>query len=314
MAALTACQANSFGHVRKLGILLLNALVNHNFVYKTVGLLNKRWHFLSSVFVAYPASADYARAYVYERSLDVCRWSPWPVGLLWQNGKLGLMLVISSTEEDFLSPANYENLKVLAKRTEHIQHLLGASQKTFAGILPGVLFGKRLVRESIEREVTVEAVFKAEQEVRDAEGYDDTVPLIILGGRGFIGRRLVAKLELHGRKVHCVDINSKESCTALWPAHLTGTRAILINATKKAVLKEYVSRFWPELVLLNEVYPEPSDEEIDALTKLGSPAYHVVGVEAKSYPPFPKAYAGAIPCCAARLSNNMQVVVKKLNS
>ncbi len=191
--------------------------------------------------------------------------------------------------------------------------MLGASQKTFAGILPGVLFGKRIIRQSVEREVTVEAVFKAEQEVREREGYDGTIPVIILGGRGFIGRRLVAKLELNGRKVYCVDIVNDDRCTPSWPSDLLGSQAILINVTKKAVLREYVSHFWPELVLLNEVYPEPSDEEIGMLSKLGSRAYHVVGVEAKAFPSFPKAYAGAIPCCAARLSHNMRVVVKKLN-
>jgi hypothetical protein len=81
---------------------------------------------------------------------------------------------------------------------------------------------------------------------------------------------------------------------------------------KEDVLSRYLDLFWPELILLNEVYPEPSREEIETLKKIGSPAYHVVGVVAKSYPSFPKAYEGGIPCCGAWSSKDIEAIIKRL--
>lgn len=90
-------------------------------------------------------------------------------------------------------------------------------------------------------------------------------------------------------------------------------KAILINLTKKAALSQELDKFWQELVLLNEAYPEPSAEELKVLTDWGCQAYHIVGVKARSYPAFPKAYKGGIPCCAAWSSPQMEVLLKQLN-
>ena len=94
---------------------------------------------------------------------------------------------------------------------------------------------------------------------------------------------------------------------------LQGRETILINLTKKHALKSYLALFWKELVLLNETYPEPAKDEIEKLSKIGSPVFHVVGIKAVSMPSFPKDYRGGIPCCAARISENMEVLVKQLN-
>ncbi|MEH2264951.1 hypothetical protein [Nostoc sp.] len=186
--------------------------------------------------------------------------------------------------------------------------MLDADQKTFAGILPGVLFSKRLIRKTVEAQVTVAAVIKAEKKVRELEDLNKGTPLIILGSKGFIGRRLTA--ELIGREIFEVDIvqNNKDT----WPYHLYGKRAMLINLTRKAVLDNYLARFWSELILVNEVYPEPTGEELNKLTTQGNRAYHIVGINADAYPPFPKAYKGGIPCCAARLSDEMDVIIRKI--
>jgi len=94
---------------------------------------------------------------------------------------------------------------------------------------------------------------------------------------------------------------------------MQGRETILIDLTKKHALKSYLALFWKELVLLNETYPEPAKDEIEKLSKIGSPVFHVVGIKAVSMPSFPKAYRGGIPCCAARISENMEVFVKQLN-
>jgi hypothetical protein len=298
-------------HLRRKSILLVNTFLNHRSVFKTIGWFNRRWRFLETLFVAYPASDDYTRAYVSPKQRDCMRWHPWLVGLIWQNGTWGLVFIITSTETDFLDPQNKDNLKTLVDDMSNIQQLVGASQKTFAGILPGVLFSKRLIRTTVETDVTVQAVIKAEQCVREAEGYPDDVPLILLGGFGFVGRRLMAKLK--EREIYCIDVANDENTRSIWPNHISGKKAIVINVTRKAALSEYIDLFWKELIVLNEVYPEPGKQEIERLTLIGSPVYHLVGVTGKAFPPFPKAYAGAVPCCAGHMSDDLAVIIKKLN-
>lgn len=296
-------------HVRRIAILLLNFFLNRPQFFQIIGWINCRWRFLDTVFVAYPASVTYALSYVYPRYLHLMRWKPWLAGVLWQNGRCGLMFVIASTEADFRCPGNREQLHQLVEAMEAIRGGLGASQKTFAGILPGILFANRLVQETPEISVTIEAVIQAEAQVRAAEGYDDQTPVIILGAQGFLGRRLAARLS--ERELYGVDIAAQGE--SLWPDHLRGRKAIVINVTRNTVLCDYVGRFWSDLVLLNEVYPEPSQAEITELTAIGSRAYHVVGVSGQAYPSFPKAYAGGIPCCAGRLDEGLRAIIRRLN-
>ncbi len=298
-------------HLRRCTILGLNFFLNRDIIFKTVGRLNQQFDFFHSIFVAYPASEEYALAYVYPRHRHLMRWRPWPVGIFKQDGKWGLMMVISSLESDFTQEHNRENLTDLATHTEQIKSMTKASQKTFAGILPGILFFNRIIRDTIEADVTVEAVLKAEKNVRKSLAYPDNIPLIILGGKGFIGRRVVEKMT--DREVYSIDLNQGEVDLSLWPENLQGREVILINLTKKHALKSYLDLFWKELVLLNETYPEPAKDEIEKLSKIGSPVFHVVGIRAASLPSFPKAYKGGIPCCAARISEEMEVLVKQLN-
>ncbi len=296
-------------HVSRIALIINSILFNHDFVFAFVGWLNRRRRFLETVFLVYPATYDYYLAYAYEFQRKPMAWSPWPCLLFWQEGKWGLMVSISSTEEEFTRPENRENLIRVVERVERIRQLLGASQKTFAGILPGFLCREKILDESPETEVTVEAVARAEADVRGQLGYPADVPLIVLGGQGFIGRRLVKRLE--GREVYSVDLQDGDP-EAQWPAHLRGRRAILINVTRAGSIDGYLRKFWSELVLLNEVYPPPKKDQLQPLWNVGSPVFHVVGIVARAYPSFPRAYEGGIPCCAARKTEEMKVIVKRV--
>lgn len=286
-------------HVRKLSLLSVNLFVNHDFVFRLLGWLG----IFKTVFVAYPAYEELALAYVYKRHRHWMRWSPWPAGVFRQNGRWGLMMVISSVEKDFLDSANIENMKALIQRTEDIRRMLEAEQKTFAGILPGIFTANNLLEESPEALVTANAVVRAEQKINPF-GF----PVIVLGGKGFIGRRIVKKLKHEGRKVFCVDVDHDSS----WPGHLEGQSVVVINVTKKAALNHYIPFFWEGVILLNEVYPAPSKEEIENMKSKKVPAFHVVGLMAASIPSFPREYAGGIPCCAGWNSSEIEVIIREL--
>jgi hypothetical protein len=282
--------------------------LNHDRVFRLVGALNKRFNLIESVFLMYPANDEYALAYAYPSRLRKNRWNPWLCGVLVQNGRLGVQFAISANNGQFTDLANTDNLLYLAHRMDQIRILLGANRRTFAGILPGVLYYKRIIREAAEADLTAEAVVQAIGQVKARESLGSDTPIIVLGGKGFIGRRVV---KLLGREnTHSIDSAVGQGSDD-WPKHLRGPRAIVLNITLNNALEDYVDVIWPGTVVINEVYPEPSPKTLERLRHCA--CYHVVGVSASSFPSFPAAYEGAIPCCAAWPAPGMKVVVKKLN-
>lgn len=296
-------------HFRRLTLVILNLFLNHDWLFAIAGFINKKVGIIVSVFLAYPADEDYAFAYVYPNRLSKIKWDPWPFGMFWQNGRLGIMFGISASEREFRDPANSENLRRVVARMEQLRKLFQARYKTFAGILPGILFFKRIIRETHEADVTVKVVQQVIEEVKSFEGLSEDTPIIVLGGRGFIGRRVVA--DLPKDNVYSVDITEGKGRQD-WPIHLKGQKLLLVNITLNDVLDEYLDLLWPEIVILNEAYPEPSVQTIQRLRKIGCNCYHVMGVRASALPQFPYVYKGAIPCCAAWTSDKIEVRVLKI--
>ncbi len=296
-------------HVRRIAIEMLNLLINHDLLFWLVGVINKRIDLIESVFLVYPANEKYALAYVYPCRLPKVKWNPIPGGLLWQNGKLTVMFMISATNGQFTDPQNTENLRRMSDRMERLRRLFGARRKTFAGIVPGVLCSRRIIREAPEADLTAQAVRQAIDSVKAEESLGDEVPIIVLGGRGFIGRRVVKLLETSN--VFSIDSSDGQGSKD-WPDHLHGRRVIVINITLNNALKDYLDVIWPGTVVINEVYPEPNSAILERLKNNGCSCYHVVGVGANSIPSFPAAYHGAIPCCAAWPSPEMKVVVRRI--
>jgi hypothetical protein len=257
-----------------------------------------------NLFVAYPADEEFALQYVYARHRHWMKWKPWPAGLFWQNGKLGLMTVISAVENDFHNPEEKKGLRDLVERTEQIRLLLRADQKTFAGILPGILKRHNLLQEEVEAKVTAGAVVRAVSQLRR-----NSEPVIVIGGKGYLGHRIVKRLEDEGAKVFCVDIDDAWS----WRFFLEEKKAIVVNVSKKRALSDYISLFWPGLIVLNEVYPAPTHAEISRMTQKGVKAFHLVGLKARALPSFPREYKGGIPCCAGWDTPDAEVILRPLN-
>ena len=291
-------------HLRRVAIEGLNAVINHDVLFWIVG----RCINIESVFLVYPASDKYALAYAYPWRLQRQRWKPWPAGVLLQNGKIGVMFAISANDSQISEKGNSDDLHNLADRMERLRRLFGAKRKTFAGILPGILSLRGIVGEAPEAELTAVAVAKAIKKVKAKESLDGDTPIIVLGGRGFVGRRVMSLLD--DSITYCVDVIGGGGN---WPAHLDGKRVILINITLSNTLDEYLTKMWPGTVVINEVYPEPTQTTLQILKDRKCNCYHVVGVNAWALPPFPGAYEGAIPCCAAWPDENMDVVIRKIN-
>ena len=296
-------------HFRRLAIEFFSLVLNHDWVFWLIGLANKRLGLIESVFLVYPATDGYGLAYAYRWRLVKNRWKPWLVGFFCQNGKIGIKFAISASNGQFSDPDNKGNLCHLVQRMEKLRKLFHAEYKTFAGILPGVLFMKRLVKETPEADVTVEAVKQVIGKVKSLEGLSEDTPVIVLGGKGFIGRRVVASLP--EGTVYSVDIAGNNGQN-VWPSHLQGKPLLLVNISLNSVLGQYIHLLWPEVVVVNEVYPEPNEELAQQLKAVGCHCYHVVGVKARALPSFPGGYQGGIPCCAAWQSEKMEALFKRI--
>jgi hypothetical protein len=295
-------------HIRRLFTEYLNLFFAHDRLFRAVGLLNGRLGLIKSVFMAYPATDAYRDAYTYPWRAKAMSWNPGLIGLFWQNGKIGLKFTVSNRDEEFLDQGNKEQLRQLVARMEEIRELLQAERKSFAGILPGILFRTRLIKEMPEADVTVEIVCKAIEGVKAIEGLSDDVPIIVLGGRGFVGQKVMKSLP--AEFVWSVDTASGGK--DVWPAQLKGHPALVVNISRRSALDEYVRLLWPQAVVVNEVYPEPSAETIAQLQRVGCRCYHIVGAKAGALPSFPGGYQGGIPCCAAWSSPDLVALFKRI--
>lgn len=293
-------------HALRISVEVANTVLNHDAVFRLVGAVNRRTGVIESVFLVYPATEKYALAYAYPRRIEKIRWTPWPSGILWQDGRLTLMVGVSATDQHYQDLQNHKSLVQLVERVEDLRQRTGARQKTFAGILPGVLASRGILTDPPEGDITAAVVAQAVRALH--REYSEPPPVVILGGRGFIGRRLVDLLE-RDMDIHPVDTADP---AASWPDNITGRQALLVNVAGRHALAEHLDRLWPGLTIINEVYPEPSPALLEQLQARGIDVHHIVGVKARAFPPFPAAYAGAIPCCAAWPSPGAQVVTRLL--
>jgi hypothetical protein len=280
-------------------------------VWALVGIINKRFPIIKTVFLAYPANHKFATEYVFDSMLEQTRWNPWFTGFFIQNGKIGIQFAISSTEQDFRDEKNIENLRILWLRMNYLKSLLEADQMTFAGILPGIFYKKNIIHNlPIELDVTVkavkQAVFKAIRELN----LPDKTPILVLGGKGFIGNKFVA--EMSDREVYCVDKQDMESPSIEDILKKVKEKIIILNVATQKALEENLLYFNEKVIIINEVYPEPSPQLTHSISKKGVTLFHIIGVKGKSFPNFPRAYRGGIPCCASWDNDNLEVKITQL--
>lgn len=285
----------------------INYALNHDFFYRLLGILNAKFGFIFTVFATYPINDELASLYL----KSVKNSDPWKlrlIGLMKQEGRWGIVFGICASEEQFMQRENKVHLKYLVDQLEYIRKIVGAKQKTFGGILPGLMLRNRLIKEAVEADVTADTVYKAVQKVLNNQSLTKETPIIVIGARGFIGKRVVRLLD--GYNVYPIDQSGFTEDT--FPTELTSKPAVLLNISRQYALKGYIPKLWKEVVVLNEVYPEPSQEELDLMSERSIKCFHVVGVEGSIFPPLPGAYSSGVPCCAAIPSAQSNVILSQL--
>lgn len=251
-----------------------------------------------SVFLLYPARKEYADALAYRWHQRRFSWQPGLVGFYRQGGRYGLIFGVPNLEDDIRAEHNAPQLHALMCRMDAAQRSVGAARKVFAGILPSMFSRNGIENEHLadQRYLTARAVLQALDQVINQHGLGKDVPILVLGGRGYIASEVLRLCG--GRSVTSIDVAEFDRFRAFVANH-RGQPAVVVNLTKSGALLEYARELWPGAIVLNEVYPEPSAAEIAELQARGASCYHIVGVEGKAWPPFPRAYRGGIPCCAS---------------
>lgn len=251
-----------------------------------------------SVFLLYPARKEYADALAYKWHQRRFSWCPGLVGIYRQGGRYGLIFGIPNLEDEIRIEQGAQHLLDLMNRMEAIRSRVGASRKVFAGILPSTFLRNGIENEHLveQRNLTARAVLSALDKLMALHHLSADVQVLVLGGRGYIASEVLRLCG--GRRVSSIDVGEWEAFSKFADNHI-GCPVVVINLTKSGALSEYASKFWPGVFVLNEVYPEPSVAEITALEDRGAKCYHITGVTGEAWPTFPKAYRGAIPCCAS---------------
>lgn len=258
------------------------------------------------IFLCYPVEARFADHFASRRRQQKSTWDPYLIGLMRQGTASSLVFAISATEEDIRNRASFEQLRDLVHKTENLRRYFGSHRVAMAGILPSVLRARRLRSTGIEVEVTCIAVANA---VLSLLSSLETMPLtvVVLGGKGYIGRSLVQ--ELRGRQLG-LPLVSVDKGDELFNYR----NGLFINCTIPGFIEQNYSLFPSGSVLLNEVYPAPSPDAVSSLEANGVMVFHVAGLAGKVFPHMPGEYKDAVPCCAAFPGNEGNVIVKRVKN
>jgi hypothetical protein len=284
-------------------------LLSTNFGLLAIGwicrsILRRR---VDTAILFYPANKRYMESVTYAWFARRVQWSPCFGGFFVHKGAVGLIFAIGAYENDFVESGNVQSLLKLNARMLEIGRLCRARAVAYSGVLPGTLANIGVRREPIEIGWTAHWVIEALTKLSVKMGYSDHVPVVIVGSAGFLGSKVVAALKNRDGAARCIveidPLHPDPSCRdAEALKSLSGQNIILVNISRRHVIDGYVDHLWKGVAVLNEVYPECSDEVLQRLKSKGVRYFHLQGVRAWSIPQFPGAYAGAIPCCAASAS------------
>lgn len=286
---------------KKLLLECVNVLLNNRLAF----WIYKQLNLFQAVFVVYPATSQYANHFSFRWRQKINVWAPWIIGIIKHpSGARSLTFAISADEEKIKSDAQASGLSSLHEATKKVADKVGAKSIHYAGIIPGCMKYRKVSRPNTEQEATSIAVIKAIQTLRTQLGHPPDAPVILLGYRGFVGREVTRRLTEINLFVSGVE--KDDSLVVPDTPHL------IVNITLPEAINTHIGNFNEHSVLLNEVYPAPNRETVGRLRSKNVQVFHLAGVQAKAWPPFPSTYRGAVPCCGAIPSEHYEVVLKKL--
>lgn len=258
------------------------------------------------IFLCYPVESRFADHFASKRRQQKNSWDPYLIGMMWQGKACSIVFAISASEHDLRRLTSTEHLRNLVERMETARQFFGSSRLAMAGILPSLLRARRLRHMGVEVEVTCSAVTNAA--ISLLASVNRTLDsIVVLGGRGYIGRSLVKKLRDRRLELPIVAVDKGDNL-------FDHGKALFVNCTLPGFIEQNFDLFPAGSVLLNEVYPAPSHQAVLGLEANGVMVFHVAGLPGKVFPKMPGEYRDAIPCCAATPGNEDNVIIKRVLS
>jgi len=297
-------------HLRRIAIVVLSVVCRTYIPLALMGLLNRMFPAFESVFFCYAGNARYASHYSYSSCRRFLLWFPSMIGVFRQGRRWGLICAAPVTEAEFSDPTNAGNLDRLVRRMGRIKMLLGVDQVSFAGILPNVLRGRYPQRiDDYDRDHTSEVVRRAVLELRRQHFRDRDHRVVLLGGGGRIGQAVHKRLKADGIDSVVIDsaVPSAPALRDLRPISL-----MLVDVSRHGVIQRYIPELPAGTIVLNEVFPEPSQDVVALLKSRKIVAYHLAGVKAEVYPSLPLGYRNAVPCCAVHSDDVCELVLTRI--
>lgn len=301
----------------KMLLELVNLLLNNPLGLRLLG-----WFKLfDAVFVMYPADQTFADSYTFRMRQRFIKWKPFIVGVIVHpSGARTLMFAISAHVDGRDSDYDANDMRDLHARTERVKRLLGASSTHFAGTIPRRLAALRVRRgpcQGIEQRATAMNVVSAvENTLRREQSLRERVSsVVILGAKGYVGREVTESLSGEGHlRVLAVDVDGvyEDGGRVSGEYEAPGGRHLILNITLPEAINPYIEKMGDMTVVLNEVYPAPHPDVVTSMKERGVRMYHIAGVKASVWPPFPSAYQGAVPCCAALIGEGYEVTTIEL--
>ena len=255
------------------------------------------------VFLCCPVEERFVDHFASKRRQEKNSWQPWLVGLMWQEQYSSIVFAISASETE-LSAASTHNLVSLVDRIEVLQRSLGARSIAMAGILPSLLRARRLRYSGIEFDITCRAVARAIEKMISSV-QPECMSIVVLGGRGLIGRNLVRTLALIQNTLPVYAVDKGDELFSY-------SSSLYVNCTQPGFIENQWQMLPSGSVILNEVYPAPNLEVVSRLEDKGVKVFHVAGLPGRMLPGMPGEYKDAIPCCAAKPGDVRDVIVKRI--
>lgn len=303
-------------------MIVISELIGNDLGYLLIGVVNRiTGRRLTSVFLVYPAQPKYATAVSFAWYAARARWQPRFIAMYAPGpGQWGLVFAVASAEEALIDAENLHRLQAIVTRLEGIKNRVEAKSVLLSGILPSYLRQQNLRRTDHEREQTAAIVERAIYATLNRAGLQVEHPVIVLGSAGYIGSRVYARLQQSCQNP-LVEIDTRNNRDHAQLVRMLepyrGQPALLVNITRQHALEMFIPALWPQVVILNEVFPEADKTTQGRLQDLGIDYFHLAGVRGFALPKFAGPYAGAIPCCALSLGNSElpdeSLVIKHLN-
>lgn len=302
----------AFNFTRKTLLILISELIGNRVGYALIGLVNRlSGRRLATIFLAYPPNQYYVTAVTFPAYAARANWQPRLAGVYSPApGQWGLILAVSSLEQELINPENTQRLQAIYESLETIRKLTGARSIALAGVLPSTMRERNLHNSVREREQTAAIVEQAIYATLAKVGFESREPIILLGGAGYIGTAVHARLQQHcPNPLVIIDPKNCASHAQLETmlGSYRGQAALLVNIARNSVLELFLDQLWPQLVILNEVFPEAAESTRAELKRRGIAYFHLAGIRGFALPRFAGPYANAIPCCALALENAEQV-------